>query len=93
MGKGRYFWERLADEAELTGEPLPGQPIVEITGERRVLIENHFGVKAYSHDKILVSVKYGWICVCGCGLELMRMTREQLIIRGRIDSISLQRRE
>ena len=29
MGRGRYFLERLADEADLTAEPLPGQPIVE----------------------------------------------------------------
>lgn len=92
MGKGRYFLERLADEADLTAEPLPGQPIVEIAGDRRVLIENHFGVKAYSREQIVVKVKYGCVCICGCGLELMRMTKEQLVIRGRIDGVTLQRR-
>lgn len=92
MGKGRNFLEKLADEADLGTEPLPGQPIIEIAGERRVLIENHFGVKAYSREKILVQVKFGLVCVCGCGLELVRMTKEQLVIRGRIDAITLQRR-
>lgn len=92
MGKGRYFLERLTDEADLSAEPMPGQPIVEIAGDRRVLIENHFGVKAYSRERIVVKVKFGFVSVCGCSLELMRMTREQLVIRGKIDSVTLQRR-
>lgn len=92
MGMGRYLLERLADEADLTAEPLPGQPIVEIAGDRRVLIENHFGVKEYSRERITVKVKYGFVSVCGCHLELMRMTKEQLVICGRIDGVMLQRR-
>lgn len=92
MGKRRYIWERLADGADLAAEPMPGQPIVEIAGDRRVLIENHFGVKEYSREKIAVKVKYGFVCVCGCGLELIRMTREQLVISGSIDAVSLVRR-
>ena len=92
MGRGHFFLERLAEDAELAMEPLPGQPIVEIAGDRRVLIENHLGVKAYGRERIVVKMKYGTVCVCGCGLELMRMTRDQLVICGRIDVISLQRR-
>lgn len=93
MKERRNILQRLADEADLSGEPLPGQPIVEIAGDRRVLIENHFGVKEYSRERIGVKVKYGVITVCGCGLELIRMTKEQLVISGRIDAVSLQRRE
>ena len=81
-----------AGGADLSAEPLPGQPIVEIAGDRRVLIENHFGVKEYSREKIGVKVKYGLVCVCGCNLELIRMTKEQLIISGRIDAVTLIRR-
>lgn len=89
---GRFFLEKLEEDADLSLESLPGQPIVEIAGDRRVLIEKHYGVKAYGRDKIIVKVKYGSVCICGCGLELLRMTREQLIIRGKIDSVILQRR-
>lgn len=92
MGKGRSIIQRLAEEAELTEVPFPGQPIVEIAGENRVLIENHLGVIAYSRETVRVKVRFGCICVSGCGLELLRMSREQLIIRGRIDGVTLQRR-
>ena len=37
-------------------------------------------------------MKYGLVCVCGCDLELIRMTKEQLIISGRIDAVTLIRR-
>lgn len=92
MRRGRSFLERLVEDSELAAEPLPGQSIIEIAGDRRVLIENHFGVKAYSREKIVVKVKFGCICVCGCDLELLRMSKEQLIIRGEIDGVTLQRR-
>lgn len=92
VGKGRFFLERLTEDANLVAEQLPGQTIVELAGDRRVLIENHFGVKAYGREQIIVKVKYGYVCVCGCGLELLRMSREQLVIRGRIDGVTLQRR-
>lgn len=92
MGKGRYLWQRLTEEAHLSLESLPGQSIVEITGDRRVLIENHFGVKAYGREQIVVKVKYGFVTVCGRCLELLRMTNAQLVICGDIHSISIQRR-
>lgn len=92
MKDRRNILERLTDGMDLSGEPLPGQPIVEIAADRRVLIENHFGVTQYSRDRICVKVKFGQVAVCGCGLELTRMTKEQLIISGRIDAVTLMRR-
>jgi len=92
MGKGRNFFEHMMEQTALGTESVPGQPIVEIAGERRVLIENHQGVAAYGRERILVNVKFGSVCICGCNLEMMHMTKEQLVIYGRIDSVGLQRR-
>lgn len=92
MWKGRNFIDNLMAQASVNSDSLPVQPIVEITGANRVLIECHKGVLAYSRERILVGVQYGSLCVCGCGLELIHMSREKLIINGRIDSVSLQRR-
>ena len=87
MGK-RDLWDRL----DLPGESLPGQVVVEITSENRVLIEHHCGVREYSRERIGVKVKYGMLQVCGSCLELRCMTREQLVISGKIDCIVLKRR-
>ena len=93
MRKGRNFLEMMMDQSSLSSESVPGQPIIEIAGEHRVLIENHQGVSAYGKDRILVNVKFGCICICGCNLEMLQMTKEQLVIYGRIDTIGLQRRK
>ena len=90
--KDRGILQRLADGAGLPGEPLPGQSIVEIAGNTRLLVENHYGVKEYSRERIGVKVKFGMVVVDGQGLELTRMTREQLIISGCIHAVTLHRR-
>lgn len=92
MDRHRGIWERLAEGADLPGEVFPGQPLAELVGDHRVLIENHNGVTEYGTERISVRVRYGLLIVCGCGLELARMTKEQLVITGRIDSVILQRR-
>lgn len=93
MKQRRNFLQTIAEAAELHGEPLPRLPIIELAGDRRVLIENHRGVTEYSREIIRVQVGYGQVCICGGGLELARMTKEQLVISGRVDSVSLCRRK
>lgn len=91
MGNKQSFIERMVTAVDLQDEPIPGLPLVEIAGERRVLIENHRGVMEYGTQTIRVKVKFGQICVCGSGLELARMNRGQLVISGRVDSVQLIR--
>ena len=91
MGHKKSFMEQITNAADLQDEPIPGLPLIEIAGERRVLIENHRGVVEYGSKTIRVKVKYGQICVCGSGLELARMTRGQLVISGTVDAVQLIR--
>ncbi len=92
MRKEHRFFEQMMKQTALGPESVPGHPIVEIAGEHRVLLENHQGVAAYGKERILVNVKFGSVCVCGCNLEMIHMTKDQLVIYGKIDSVVLQRR-
>lgn len=75
-------------------EAIPaGHPLLELYGDRRVLIEHHRGVIEYGRERIQVCARYGQICICGSCLELAKMTSEQLVITGRIDSVHLVRRQ
>ncbi len=80
---------RLVEGADLLGESLPGQPLLELYGDGRVLIENHQGIQEYGNERIRIRVKFGGICVCGEQLQLCRMQDNQLIITGRIQAITL----
>ena len=67
-------------------------PLLEIAGQSRVLIENHLGVLAYSLEEVQVKVRFGKFAVKGNKLELLQMDREQLVIRGQIDSVEVLRK-
>lgn len=93
MDNGNRLWERIFQQADLPDEVFPGQPLVEIVGNWRVLMEHHCGVKEYGPEKICVRVKYGVVQICGNGLHLRCMTKNQLVISGCICSITLLRKE
>ena len=92
MDRRNRILERLAQSADLPCEAIPAQTVVELMNDRRVLIENHNGVTEYGREKICVRVRYGRVEICGCGLELARMTKDQLVITGHIQDIVLRRR-
>lgn len=89
MNRGKQLFGIVTD---LQLEPLPRIPLVEIYGQRRVLIENHQGIIAYGCNEILIKVRYGRICVSGECLKLVNMSRERLVITGRIFAVNLQGR-
>lgn len=91
MRKNAGILDKFALATDLPGESAPGQPLVEIFGDRRVLLENHCGVTKYSETSICVKVRYGQIQISGCDLRLMRMTRQQIIVCGKIDAVALFR--
>jgi sporulation protein YqfC len=87
------WMQRLTETMDLPAEPVPGIPLVEISGENRVLIEHHQGVVGYGKDKICVRVKYGQVIIEGRCLEIVRMRVNQLVISGSICSVTLARKE
>lgn len=66
------------------------QTLVEVVGDRRVLVEHHRGILVYGTQEISVGATFGVLRVSGCGLRLCCMNREQLFISGQIQSIALE---
>ena len=89
MGRREKIAERISRAANIPSEPLLRLPLVEIVGQKRVLVENHQGVVQYSAIQIGIKVSYGRICVCGRGLKLLQMSKERLVITGCIDGIQM----
>ena len=85
----KNVWFRMTESLELDTEAIPGEPLIELFGNKRVLIENHGGILAYCSDSIHVKVKNGQICICGYALTVALMSKERLIISGRIDSVQI----
>ena len=73
-------------------EAHPNTALLELTGDRQVLIENHRGVTQYSREQVGVKVAFGEILLCGRELVLARMGQGQLVVTGCVESIRLLRR-
>ena len=55
-------------------------------------MENHLGVVGYSSEEIQIRVCYGILSVLGSGLQFAQINREQLVICGKVDCVTLLRR-
>lgn len=83
-GKGK---ERLEAAEAL----LFGLPVIEIKGDSSAVIEEHRGIGAYSEEQIVILHRKGRIVISGSELSLRSMSREQIVVTGRIDHLSLER--
>ncbi len=79
----------LARLNEKKTELLTKAPLVELTGQSRVLIENHFGVLAYSTQEVQIKVSYGKLSIAGQKLQLLQLSADQLVIFGSIETLRL----
>lgn len=91
MPRKTSIFQKMLDRADLGEESLPLQPVVELLGDGRVLVENHKGVIEYSAEKIQARVSFGAVSVVGCNLRLRLMTGQKLVIVGRIDGVQVLR--
>lgn len=91
MKRQQSWINSVLHSMQVEGVSLPLQPVLELCGDRRVLIENHDGVTEYSLERICVQVRFGKIVISGSDLYLRRMQGHVLVITGRIDHICLNR--
>lgn len=72
------------------GQILLKNPLIEILGDHRVLVENHRGLVGYTDDQIIIRVNNGYVFVKGISLKLRLMSKEKLVICGKIHAVLLQ---
>lgn len=79
----------ITEKAGLQAEALPGVSLLELSGDDRILVENHRCVVGYTDSEVLIRVSFGLIQITGQGLLLSCAKKEQLIIHGNIACITL----
>lgn len=66
-----------------------GMPRLVLTGREEVLIEGHRGLLSYETDCVRVRSGMGLVTVAGTGLTIGFFGTEDLLIRGRVQNISV----
>ena len=64
--------------------------LIEVIGNRRILIENHSGVSAYTREHIRVKTCDGMICITGTDFVLECISKYQLVITGCVHCVNIE---
>ena len=67
--------------------------LIELLGDRRILIENHKGISSYDPCRIDLCVSYGVIEVWGQNLTISYISQDRVVIHGKICQLTLNRGE
>lgn len=84
------FMENIAERLELPAEALGSVPKMTLTGNTRLLIENHRGLLGYTEECLEVSGGRLRIRVRGEGLRLRAMDADSLLISGTIFGVDTE---
>lgn len=87
--KFRQVEGSLADILELPPDVVLDLPRLTVIGNRRVVVQNHRGIIAYTPHQVRVGATGGEVEITGVELQLEAIRSEELIVKGRIGQISL----
>ena len=87
MKKQPAFPENLAERLGLPEEVVSGSAKISVTGGKRALIENHRGILEYGSERIVIRTTGGNLILSGTGLQLLGMSRRELIFGGKLQNV------
>jgi len=77
----------MTDWLHLPKDVIYGLPLLSMTGNHCLCIQNHRGIRQYSDECIVVVAKNYCIQIKGKGLGIPAFSRDQIEITGIIDGI------
>lgn len=84
---------KLVEGENVPGDPLLGAPVIELQGNRILLIERHGGITEYSDNMIRTEAKDMTIEVIGTDLVITAMSKTHIRVNGEVEKISFSKRE
>ena len=88
--RGNRKMKRINDMLEMPKEIVSNIPKLTILGFNEILIENYKGILEYEEFYVKVNTHIGIVNINGFNLKLNQMTEEDILIKGKIDSIDLE---
>lgn len=87
----RNSYNRLDKLLELPKEVCSNVPKVIITGFDEIIIENFKGILEYEEFYVRINTHIGIININGYGLNLENMNNDDIKVKGKIESIDIER--
>lgn len=82
---------RIDKLLELPQEVYSNVPKIIITGFDEIIIENFKGILEYEEFYVRINTHIGVVNINGYGLSLENMTNDDIKVRGKIESLDIER--
>lgn len=87
----RKIVRTITDRAGLHSETVSGAPLLEISGDDRVLVENYICVVGYTDCFVQIRTEFGMYEIAGSSLIISCIQKDQLVVCGRVSGVTLRR--
>ena len=77
----------MAEAANMPKDVVLGVPIVTLTGQIEVDVENYRGIIEYTDVLIRIKTKNGQIKITGKNLQIAYYTNDEMKITGRVEAV------
>lgn len=85
--KGLELKSKITNLLDLPSEIIMNLPLISITGNELVNIENYKGVIEYSSERVRINTTSGVLKLEGKNLELKEITAEEITVKGIITKL------
>lgn len=92
MKKNKKGISRIDRLLEMPQEVYTYNPKITITGFNEMIIENFKGILEYEDYYIRINTSLGIININGYELKLENMTNDDIKVKGKVESIEIERR-
>lgn len=83
---------RIADISEIPKDAAFGLPVLTMTGQSELHLENYRGILEYQESLIRIQTKTGQIKINGQGLKIEYFRNDEMDVKGNIFSVEYQGR-
>lgn len=90
VSMGQSLKQKMAEVSELPKDVVMGMPVLTMTGQQELCIENYRGIIEYTDTIARIQTKVGQIKVTGEHLQVAYYTNDEMLINGRITGIEYQ---
>jgi sporulation protein YqfC len=93
MSKFNNFRSNLADELEIPNNVLSDNFDLRMHGNKKVIIENHLGIKIYEDTMVSVKTNDQDITIKGSKFKIEEINNYKVIVKGNIKEIIFSMKE
>lgn len=85
--ESQSFRNKMAEVSEMPKDVVLGMPVLTITGQLEMSIENYRGILEYTDVLVRIQTKIGQLRISGKKLQVAYYTNDEMKVTGRIESI------